>query len=360
MSYRYPALYHPGMVGTARDAAGGSGMAFLSSQLAIPHTEIVKPLEATTYQYAIPIKTGGGFPEYVEAWATNFQDSEDDNYGFSSNKDEDIPLMQFDVQQAAYKVYVWQKGMIVSYIDLDKLYTAKTRGMMPPFSLDQQLRDGIGLSWHKTLERMTYLGYGASAPGLTNNPNVPATTVAATGTGSNTLWSTKNGFQIFEDVQSAITTAVANAGYTIGKSDLSGMKAEGVPDTLLVPWSRAQYLVQPMGVVPAPSGTSPAGYNMSVKEYIEAFSLPTLLGLKFKVLAIPDPWLATQGTGGTARMVAYRNQENAVLLRIPQPIIQRVIVPTLKRGGGYAALYNGAVSQVMWLREQTAAYGDGI
>ncbi len=349
---------YSGRVGRAFDAAGGSGLAFLSSQLAIPHTELVKPLESTTYQYAIPIKTGGGFPEYVEAWASNFQDSEDDNYGFTSNKDEDIPLMQFDVQQGAYKVFVWQKGMIVSYIDIDKLYTAKTRGLMPPFSLDQQLRDGIGLSWHKTLERVTYLGYGAN-PGLCNNTNVPAATLPATGTGSSTLWANKNGYQIFQDVQTIITTAVANSGYTIGKSDLTGMQAEGVPDTLLIPWSRAQYLVQPMGVVPVPSGTTPVGYNMSVKEYIEAFSLPTLLGLKFKVLAVPDPWLATQGVGGTARIVAYRNQENAVLLRIPQPIIQRVIVPTLKRGGGYAALYNGAVSQVMWLRETTAAYGDG-
>ena len=354
MSTRYP-----GRVGRAFDAAGGSGLAFLSSQLAIPHTELVKPLESTTYQYAIPIKTGGGFPEYVEAWASNYQDSEDGNYGFTSNQDEDIPLMQFDVQQGAYKVFVWQKGMIVSYIDIDKLYTAKSRGLMPPFSLDQQLREGIGLSWHKTLERVTYLGY-KNLPGLCNNPNIPAATVAANGTGSSTLWANKNGYQMFLDVQQAITTAVANSGYTIGQSDLTGMKAEGVPDTVLIPWSRAQYLTQPMGVVPTTGGTTPVGYNMSVKDYIEQFSLPTLLGMKFKVLAIPDPWIATQGSGGTARIMVYRNQENAVLLRIPQPIIQRVIVPTLKRGGGYAAIYNGAVSQVMFLRETTAAYADGV
>lgn len=351
-------LYASGM-GRAFDAAGGSGLAFLSSQLAIPHTELVKPLEGTTYHYAIPIKTGGGFPEYVEAWASNYEDSEDNNFGFTANQNEDVPLIQFDVQQAAYRVFTWQGGMLVSYIDLDKLYTAKQRGLTPPFSLDQQLRDGLLLKWHKTIERMVYLGNG-TVPGLVNNPNVPAFTVANTGTGSSTLWANKTGTQIFEDVQTAIALAVTNSGYTIGRSDLSGIPSEGVPDTVLIPWSRAQYLVQPMGVVPAPSNTAPVGYTMTVREFIEKYSLPTMLGLKFNVVIVPDPWIGSQGVGGTARMVVYRNQENAVLLRIPQPIMQRAIVPTTKRGGGYVALYNGSVSQVMWLRETTAAYGDGI
>lgn len=343
----------------AFDAAGGSGLAFLSAQLSIPHTELVKPLESTMYPFVIPIKTGGGFPEYIEAWASNYQDSDDNLYGFTSNQNQDVPLIQFDVQQAAYRVNVFQKGMFVSYIDLDKLYTAKQRNLTPPFSLDQQLRDGVLLSWHKTIDRTVFLGDGYT-PGLANNPNVPAATVAATGTGNSTQWSTKNGYQILADVNSTIITAVANSGYTIGQSNLSNMKAEGVPDTCLVPFSVSQYLTQPMGVVPPATGSAPVGYNMSVKEYIEAFAIPTLLGIKFKIIVVPDPWLGTQGVGGTRRMVVYRRQEDAVLLRIPQPITQRTIIPTYQRGGGYIALYNGSVSQVMWLRETTAAYGDGI
>jgi hypothetical protein len=342
-----------GRNGAAFDAASGAGLAFLSSQLAIPHTELIKPLESTVYPYVIPIKTGGGFPEYIEAWASNYQDSEDNLYGFTSNQNEDVPLVQFDVQQAAYRVNIFQKGMFVSYIDLDKLYTAKQRGLTPPFSLDQQLRDGVALSWHKTIDRTVFLGDGLT-PGLCNNPNVPASTVANTGTGSSTLWANKTSFQIFNDVQSVILTAIANSGYTIGKSNLSNMDGEGVPNTILIPFSRMQYLAQPMGI-------QPVAY-ITVKEYIEKYSIPTTLGmgLKVKVQAVPDPWIATQGVGGTARMVAYRNDEHAVQLRIPQPLMQRAIIPTPKRGGGYIALYNGSVSQVMWFRETTAAYGDGI
>lgn len=343
----------------AFDAAGASGLAFLKGELALPHTQLVEPLEGTTYQYAIPIEIGGGdVVEYIEAWATNYNVANNGNYGISTDQATDIPMIQFNMNQAAYRALIYKMAMVVTFLDLDKLYSARSRGLTPPFSLDERLRKGIQLDYQKLLDRMCYVGW-KNLPGLVNNPNVPASTLPATGTSGGVTWATKTSFEKFQDIQSLIATAVGNSGYAIGPSSLTGMESEGVPDTVLIPFSLSGDLAQPMGVVPTSGGTQPVGYNMSLKDYIEKFSVPTMLGLKFHVVLVPDSWIGSAGVGSTRRIVVYRNQKDAVLMKIPQPLTPRAIIPTFDQGAGYGSLYQACIGQVMWLRETTAAYGDG-
>jgi hypothetical protein len=331
----------------AFDSISGGGLAFLNAELSIPHTKLVEPLEAHTHARDIVIKFGGGFPEYLSAWAENFTTSGGNEYGLSGTTNSDIPLIQFDLQQGNWIAWIWQAGMFVSELDLRKLQTAKRNQVAPPFSLEDRLRKGIRLTWNKAMDKVTYLGWRGQ-PGLINSPDVSSVQAAAVGTGGSTTWASKTGLQIFNDIQTMLYTAVANSGFST---------EEGCPDSLLIPFTQHQLLAQPM-VVPASSGSVPV--SMSIQEYIERYCLASALGKKFKIFPLPNPWIYTQGASGTSRALAYVNKEDDVLSYVPQEITPLMTVPTSRSGGGYESIYAGCIGQVMWLRPQTALYMDGI
>ena len=56
----------------AFDAAGASGFAFLQGQLELIDTDLVEPLQAVTHPRDITVETGGGFPQFLSAWASNY------------------------------------------------------------------------------------------------------------------------------------------------------------------------------------------------------------------------------------------------------------------------------------------------
>lgn len=327
----------------AFDSVAGSGLAFLNAELQIPHTKLVEPLEAHTHARDIVIEFGGGFPEYIAAWAENFTSSGGNQYGLQGTNNSDIPLIQWDIQQGNWKTWIFQASMFVSELDLRKLQTAKRNQQAPPFSLDERMRKGIRTLWNKSLDQLTYLGW-LGQPGLINTSDVTAVTAAAVGTGGATTWATKTGNQIFNDVQTMLYTAIANSGYST---------QEGCPDSLLIPFTQHQLLAQPMVVAGVP-------ISLSIQEYIEKYCLCAALGKKFNIFPLPNPWIYTQGAGSTSRAVAYKNNSDDVLLKIPQELIPLMTVPTTRRGAGYETIYAGNVGQVMWLRPQTALYMDGI
>jgi hypothetical protein len=327
----------------AFDAIAGGGLAFITAELSIPHTTLVQPLEGHTHARDIAIEFGGGFPEYVNAWAANYTSSGGNQYGLSDTNNADIPLIQVDLQQGNWITWLFQTAMFVNEIDLRKLYTAKRNGMAPPFSLEEMLRDGIRLTWNKALDSVTYLGW-RNQPGLVNSPDVISALAAASGTAGSTTWASKTGQQIFQDVQNMLYNAVENSGYST---------TEGCPDTLLVPFTQHALLAQPMVIAGVP-------ISLSIQEYIERYCLAAALGKKFKLFPLPNPWIYAQGVSGTSRAVAYVNNPKDVLLKIPQELIPLATVPTMRRGYGYETAYAGVIGQVMWLRPQTAYYLDGI
>ena len=337
----------------AFDSVAAGGLAFINAELSIPHTKLVEPLEGHTHPRDIAIKTGGGAPEYISAWAANYFTSGGStvtggvgaSYGLQGTNNSDVPLIQVDIQKGDWVAWPWMNGMWISQLDVEKLQTAKKNSLAPPFSLDDMLRKGIRLNWNKSLDVLTYLGF-MGKPGLVNNNSgVSSISAAASGTSNATTWASKTGAQIFADVQTALYTAIANCGYAA---------ENGCPDSLLIPYSVHEVLGQPMALAGVPLA-------MSIEEYIVKFCVATrVLGKPFKIFPLPDPFIAGLGASSTNRGVYYRNNEDDVMVHIPQEITNFPTVPSYKRSFGYETGYWGVVSQVMWLRETTAIYQDGI
>jgi hypothetical protein len=155
------------------------------------------------------------------------------------------------------------------------------------------------------------------------------------------VWSAATPSVILAAVNTAIGSVIANSVYDL---------AEGMPNRMLIPWSVWAFLSQPM---------TTAG-SISTIEYIEKSNIATTAGTQFKMLPIPDPWVATAGVGATKRIVVYRKDTQAVDLFVPQPVTQIMTLPTAEKGGAYQTLFGANVGQLRWKRPQTALYVDGV
>lgn len=318
-------------------SSAGGGMAFLSSQLEMPDVELVRPLASVTHPRDIPIKTGGGFSEFNSAWASNYGTTGGNQYGLQGTENTDIPMVQVDVSKGVWPVINWAASMLVTYLDLRRLIDAQAQGIPAPYSLQELLDDGVRLIYGKALDRVTYLGW-AGQPGLINNPSVTAST-AANGASGFPQWSKKTTTEILNDVNTALLFTQEGSGYDI----------QGLADTILVDYEHWNLLNAPM---------TTGGFN-SVLEYILANNVARRQGVELSILPLPDPWISTQGTGGTSRMVAYRKDPKSLYLRINQPIQKVFTVPSVK-DAGYETLFNAAIGVVQFLRPTTAAYYDSI
>lgn len=133
--------------------------------------------------------------------------------------------------------------------------------------------------------------------GAVNNPSVTAGSAAATGTGSTTTWSTKTPDQILFDINTALSG--------IFDSTLTTEMA----DTLLIPETQYTYITT----------TRLDTYNpTTIYDWITRNNLYTVrTGRPLTIRSLRR--LNTAGSGGTARMVAYRNSEEVLRLNLPMP-----------------------------------------
>lgn len=324
--------------GYAFDAASGSGMAFLASQLELPDVDLVTPLAAVTHARDIPMKSGGGYVEYLSAWASDFATSGGNQYGLQGTENVDVPMVQANIVKGTWPAFNWQATMRVTFIDLQRLIDSKRFGMPAPYSLQSLLDDGIKLIWNKALDRLTYLGWGGQ-PGLMNNTNI--TSVAApNGAAGSPLWSRKTTTEILTDINTMLLTTQENSGYDL----------EGMADTILVDYEHWSLLNQPMTI---------GGFN-SLLEFILENNVAKRQGIDLEILPLPDPWISTQGNGGTSEALAYRKSEKSLYLKVPQPIQKVFTVPSVQGGGAYETLFSGCMGVVQMLRPTTALYYYGI
>jgi hypothetical protein len=326
----------------ALDAAVSSSLAFLNSQLELASPVLVKPLSSMTHPRDITIKFGGGMPDYLTAYASDYGTTGTNQYGLQGTNNTDIPMIQANIYKGLWVTWVWQVGFLITVIDLKKLETANRSGQPAPFSLQSMLEDGVTLTWNKAMECVTYNGW-MQQPGLINNPLVVSSLAPATGTGSSRLWSAKTPAQIQSDVNFALTQVVGQAVYA----------ADAFPNTCLIDYNVFNNLFQPMVL----GGT---GGFASVGEYIEANNIAKANGVDFKFKPVANPWINTQGSGSTSRAAFYRNDENNVLLHAPQPPTKVFTVPSVKDGGAYETIFNGCIGQVQFKRNQSFYYLDGI
>ena len=185
------------------DAAGiATGGAFLTSELEKRDPMIRKPLVNFTYPRDIVIETGGGWVDYVSAMAVSYGITGGAvNSPVTAGGANGIPTVQASVDKGVYKAHVFAAALRVMFQDMQRSnYIGR--------SLDNLLSDGVRMAYDKHMDANVYVGlekYGTT--GLVNNPDAVETTVAATGTGSGTKWSTKDADQILTDINTALTTA---------------------------------------------------------------------------------------------------------------------------------------------------------
>lgn len=336
----------------AFDASGASGLAFLQSQLELIDTDLVRPLQAVTHKRDIAVEVGGGFPEFISAFASQYATTGTQFYGLQGTNNTEIPEAQADIQKGIWRTYVWAMGMTITWVDLRRMETALRTGQAPPYSLQELYEESVETNWVKALDFVVYAGFLGDA-GIINNPNIFEYTVAVGGSGS-TLWSKKTPQEILADINTALNLTVQNSGYSA---------EEGMADRLLIPYTQFAYLTQPMAIGGAPVA-------VSTIEYIEKNCVAAHHGVDFKINFLPNPWISGQGVGNTAavgkqgngldRAFFYKNSKKSLYLKVPQPMIQAMSVQTTRAGGAYETMYSGCISQVIYKRSQTAVYADGV
>ena len=340
--------------GRAFDAAGASGLAFLQSQLELIDTDLVRPMQATTHKRDIAVEVGGGFPEFISAFASNYATTGTQYFGLQGTNNTEIPEAQADIQKGIWKTYVWAMGMTITWVDLRRMEFALRTGQAPPFSLQELYEESVETNWGKALDFVVYAGF-LGDPGLINNPNIYEYTVA-NGASGHTTWATKTPQEILADVNTALNLTVENSGYSA---------EEGMADRLLIPYTQFAYLTQPMAIGGAP-------VTQSTIKYIEENCVAAHHGVQFKINFLPNPWISGTGSGNTLppgsptggngldRAFFYKNSKKSVYLKVPQPMMQALTVPTTRAGGAYETMFAGCVSQCIVKRPQTMIYADGI
>lgn len=318
--------------GTAMDAATSSALAFLSSQLEYATPKLVKPLTAMYHPRDITVEVGGGFVEFLSAYASDYASTGGNEFGLQGTSNTDIPLVQASVNKGLWHAWNWATGFKITDIDLKRLQAAKRYGQPAPFSLQKLLEDGVQLVWNKALEKVAYTGWLGQA-GIVNNPNVTHSAAAQT-------WASSTPVQIQNMINNMLEATVAQSAYSL----------DGMADSILVPWSVYPVLLQPM---------TTGGFS-SILEFLLANNIARQNGIDLKIFPLPNNWIGTAGVGGTTRAVAYRNNEDTVVLRIPQPVTKVFTIPTTKDGGAYETIFNGCIGQVQFFRTQAATYLDTI
>jgi hypothetical protein len=128
--------------GTAMDAATSSSLAFLSSELEYASPKLIKPLTSMTHPRDVTVEYGGGFVEFISAYASDYATTGGNQYGLQGTNNTDIPQIQAVVNKGIWQAWNWAVGFTITHIDLERLRTAKRFGQIAPFSL-QKLLEGV-------------------------------------------------------------------------------------------------------------------------------------------------------------------------------------------------------------------------
>lgn len=320
--------------GFATDAAIAGGMAFLEAELEKRDPKVREPLTSVTWARDIPVRSGGGWVDFTSVFSVDYAVSGPNFYGLVGGQSTQIPMVQANLNKDYYKVFNWENVLKINFIDMQKLQGVGR-------SLDDLLDKGVKLNWNKTLDLVTYQGPFSSTtyPGLINNPNITAASVAVGALGF-TAWNKKSPAEILNDVNAAMVSTWAASQY-----DVTGMA-----NHILIPASQFGYICSQL--------VSSAG-NVSILTYLLENNIGKTQGVDLKIF--PSRWCAAAGAAGTDRMVCYVNDEDRVYLDVTVPIQRVMTTPNISEGGGaYLTLYAGQVGVVKFLYTQPALYQDGI
>ena len=316
------------------DAAGiATGGAFLTSELEKRDPMIRKPLVNFTYPRDIVIETGGGWVDYVSAMAVSYGITGGAvNSPVTAGGANGIPTVQASVDKGVYKAHVFAAALRVMFQDMQRSnYIGR--------SLDNLLSDGVRMAYDKHMDANVYVGleeYGTT--GLVNNPDAVETTVAATGTGSGTKWSTKTADQILTDINTALTTAWAANEY-----DPSAM-----PNHILLPYEQYNYILTTKVTDLA---------TETIYDYVMKNNVATKNGGDLFIGA--TVWCKGAGTASADRMVVYNNDRRFVKMDELVPLSRIMSQPNVANVC-YDTAYMANISEVQLFYPTSLTYWDGI
>lgn len=318
----------------AMDAAPSSTNAFLVSELEKRDPLIRQPLTTTTWEKNIPVRTGGGWDEFVSALNIDYGsvgDSDDANV--ATGGADVAPTIQANFNKDLWKTHIFLQPMSINYFDM-------MRQNITGRSLDKILSDGVRLNYEKHMDKNVFMGlakYGTT--GLLNNPNVVAQLVAqGAASGTPTQWSKKTPDEILFDINNALI-------YTWGKA---GNDMSAIPNHVLLPFEQYNYLI---------SHKASDIAQISIMKFLQENNIAAANGeeLVFGV----SLWGKGSGTGGTDRMAVYRSDERFLAVDELQPLTRLQTVYS-SRHTSYDTNYAANVSEVEIFYPQTMSYWDGI
>lgn len=315
------------------DAAGiASGGAFLVSELEKRDTMIRKPLTSVTYPRDIVIQTGGGWVDYVSAMSVAYGITGGSGASpVQAGGSNGIPTVQASVDKGVYSAHVFAVALRVMFQDMQ-------RGNFIGRSLDQLLQDGVRMAYDKHQDQNVYTGIPEyNTTGLVNNPNATASTVAD-GASGNGNWATKTPAEILADVNTALTTTWAQAGY-----DLAAL-----PNHILIPYEEYTYILNtPVSDLA----------TKSIYDYIMENNITNKNGGDLFIGA--TIWCKGAGTSGTDRMVVYVNHERFLKMDELVPMSRIMSAPNVANVC-YDTAYMANVSELEVMYPQTITYWDHI
>jgi hypothetical protein len=236
----------------------------------------------------------------------------------------DIPFA--DIVRTKFEQGLEMAG-IGYYYTLEELGVAM---QVPNMNLTAERGDAARRAYEEFMERIAFTGDVTKGwTGLINDLTVTAGTAPATGTGNSPLWSTKTGDQMAADIN-LILTGIYTASNTVEMAD-----------TLLLPITSFTTLAT----------TRVSNTTASALGWVQEYNTYTAItGQQLTIRAVRG--LETAGSGGTARMVAYRNDPSILKLHLPMPhkflgVMQvtplRYDVPGIFRTGGLEIRRPGSV-----------------
>lgn len=265
------------------------------------------------YPTLVPIATD------VPPWAKSVTYFSEDGAGkadWIQGRSNDFPMV--DVNQAKFEKEIHMAGIGYDWT-LEEVQQAMnqpagfqnlpTRKAIKARRKYEEMMEGIALTGD-TSKNFT---------GLLNNGDVTAADVA-NGAASTPQWTTKTPSEILTDINAALTGI-----YT-------GSLTVEMADTILLPSAQYLYLSNTM---------VSTNYPMSIMEWIRKYNTYTAkTGLPLDIREVRQ--LSTAGSGGNARMVAYRKAPDVLQLYLPMPLtflppeqhLMRYIVAGMFRTGG--------------------------
>jgi hypothetical protein len=314
------------------DNAIASGNAFLIGELEKRDPKVREPLTSFTYSRDVPIRVGGGWVTEASALNVDYAVAGGSADGLvQAGGANAVPVIQANLNKDKFAAHIYSVIMRIPFIDMQ-------RQAITGRSLERMLTKGVRLSYDKHLDANTYIGmrdYGST--GLLNNPNVIASP-AATGTSGLTEFKNKSEREILRDINDAIY-----AGWENSEFDLSAL-----PNHVLMPYEQFNYI-----------STEPSSELMvgTILDFLLKANVTTTNGQQLVIAG--TQYCKGTGAGGTDRMVAYRHDEDYMVMEEFVSLSRTMTSPNTDKLS-YDSVYMANVSEVEIFYTQPISYVDGI